>query len=89
MVETDESAQLVAENSCQLFWLPANGERFRDAKQSCVALSISSQRELWFWGHMLHKQGGIPPVLTRVSFNIRDDPFRLTVALFHHSKLSP
>jgi len=60
MVETDESAQLVGENSCQLFWLPARGERFRDAKQRCIALRISSQRELWFWDHMLHKRAGSP-----------------------------
>jgi hypothetical protein len=66
MVETDESAQLVGENSCQLFWLPASGERFKDSKQRCIALSISSQRELQFGIHMLHARPDPPAILLNI-----------------------
>src|SRR6478672_5514799 len=34
-----------SKNSCQLFWLPASGERFGDAKQCRIALSIGAQRD--------------------------------------------
>ena len=65
MVETDEFAQLVSKNSCQFFWLPASRERLRDAKESFIAFGISSQRELWFWTHMLRALRDPPAILLK------------------------
>jgi len=48
MIEADQLAQLVGENSCQLFRFPTGGERLRDPKQRFIALSIGSQPELPF-----------------------------------------
>ena len=68
MIEADQLAQLVGENSCQLFRFPTGRECLRDAKQRFITPSISYQRELRFWAHTFAR-GVIPAILARLYAN--------------------